>query len=61
VGVAASDGVKSTGSTPSSKATTAADKQFLIAFIFIVALSFKKRSNLHDAKSKFGVTSCLYI
>jgi hypothetical protein len=37
---AAEDGVINTGSviTPSSEARTAADKQFVIAFIFIVAL-----------------------
>jgi hypothetical protein len=41
-GPCAADGVINTGSviTPSSEARTAADKQFLIAFMFIVALSF---------------------
>lgn len=40
----AADGVISTGSviTPSSEARKAADKQFLIAFIFIVVLSFNE-------------------
>jgi hypothetical protein len=40
----ASDGVINTGSviTPSSEPRTAADKQFLIAFIFVVSLSFKR-------------------
>jgi hypothetical protein len=40
--VAASDGVIGTGSTPSSEARTAADKQLVIALIFIVALIGKR-------------------
>ena len=48
MGLWAADG---TGSViaPSSEARMAADKQFLIAFIFIVALSFKRMPKVNLA------------
>jgi hypothetical protein len=58
----AADGVISIGSvtTPSSEARTAADKQFLITFMFIVVLSFKRDQICTMPKVNSGVTSRLY-